>query len=240
MLVIKNLSKSYGKKQALDNFNMKFEPGVYAILGANGSGKTTLLNLLTDNIKRDSGEILFEGEEILSLKSKYRELIGYMPQQNGFYEDFSVLGFLNYLASIKGLTAKQRKTQIESLLQKMNLSEVSGEKMKTLSGGMKQRVLLIQALLGTPRILILDEPTAGLDPKERVNLKNYIKGISQDKIVLITTHVVTDVESIADCILIMKKGKLLAKGTLKDLLKKTNTENLEKLYLNYFRDVVYQ
>lgn len=105
---------------------------------------------------------------------------------------------------------------------------------------MKQRVLLIQALLGTPRILILDEPTAGLDPKERVNLKNYIKGISQDKIVLITTHVVTDVESIADCILIMKKGKLLAKGTLKDLLKKTNTENLEKLYLNYFRDVVYQ
>lgn len=237
MLTVKNLEKSYGNKRALNNFSMQFSPGIYAILGANGSGKTTLLNLLTDNLKRDGGEILFGGKEILQLKDKYREIIGYMPQENGYYEDFSVLGFLNYLGNVKGLSRSQRKTQIPELLKEMNLENAAGEKMKALSGGMRQRVLFIQALLGNPKILILDEPTAGLDPKERINMKNYIKSLSADKIIIITTHIVSDIENMADCVLIMENGTLLAQGTVQELLADSKAGNLEELYLSKIHSI---
>lgn len=210
---------------------MEFEPGVYAILGENGSGKTTLMNLLTDNLQRDAGEILFQGQEILKLKGKYREKTGYMPQQNGFYEDFSVMAFLNYLGKLKGIPRRELKVQIMELLERMNLVGMAGKKMKTLSGGMRQRVLFVQALLGNPEILILDEPTAGLDPGERVNLRNYIKQLSRDKIVLVTTHVVSDVEGIADCVLIMREGEVLARGSVEELLEKTGACNLEECVL---------
>ena len=229
MLTVKNLEKSYGNKRALCNFSMQFSYGIYAILGVNGCGKTTLLNLLTDNLKRDGGEIFFDGKEILQLKGKYREIIGYMPQQNGYYEDFSVFGFLNYLGKIKGLSRSQRKTQITELLRVMNLENAAGEKMSALSGGMRQRVLFIQALLGNPEILILDEPTAGLDPKERVNMKNYIKSLAADKIIIITTHIVSDIENMADYVLIMEDGTLLAQGTVEELLADSKADNLEDL-----------
>ena len=209
MIEIKNLRKTYGKKVALKSFSYTFEDGIYGMLGANGAGKSTLMNLLTDNVKRDSGEILYDGKEILKMGGSYLEKVGYMPQQQGFYESFSARMFLVYMAE---------------------------KKIGGFSGGMKQRVLLAQALLGDPKLLILDEPTAGLDPKERVNLRNYIHQLSQNKIILLATHVVSDVESIADRILIMKAGELVADDTPEHLVRAVDGNNLEDVYMNYFGD----
>ena len=207
MLEIQNLSKDYGKKKALRGFNYTFEEGIYGMLGANGAGKSTLMNLITDNLKRTSGNILYNGTEILEMGAKFRALIGYMPQQQGFYENFSARMFLYHMAELKGIRRREAKKQIEHLLQTVNLAGAADLKIGGFSGGMRQRVLLAQALLGDPKILILDEPTAGLDPKERINLRNYIRQLSEDKIILLATHVVSDVETIADRILILKDGE---------------------------------
>ena len=228
MIEIKNLRKTYGKKVALKSFSYTFEDGIYGMLGANGAGKSTLMNLLTDNVKRDSGEILYDGS--------YLEKVGYMPQQQGFYESFSARMFLVYMAELKGLRKKEAKKQIENLLEIVHLSHVADKKIGGFSGGMKQRVLLAQALLVNPKLLILDEPTAGLDPKERVNLRNYIHQLSQNKIILLATHVVSDVESIADRILIMKAGELVADDTPEHLVHAVDGNNLEDVYMNYFGD----
>ena len=237
MLEIKNLKKSYGKKVALKEFNYTFENGIYGLLGANGAGKSTLMNLITDNVKRDSGEILYDGKEILNMGNSYRELLGYMPQQQGFYENFSARMFLYYMAELKGIKKKEAKKQIEELLSLVNLSDVADKKIGGFSGGMKQRVLLAQALLGNPKILILDEPTAGLDPKERVNLRNYIHKLSEDKIILLATHVVSDVETIADRILVMKDGELVADDAPEQLVGMVEGKNLEDVYMFYFEGV---
>ena len=205
MIEIKNLRKTYGKKVALKSFSYTFEDGIYGMLGANGAGKSTLMNLLTDNVKRDSGEILYDGKEILKMGGSYLEKVGYMPQQQGFYESFSARMFLVYMAELKGLRKKEAKKQIENLLE-------------------------------IPKLLILDEPTAGLDPKERVNLRNYIHQLSQNKIILLATHVVSDVESIADRILIMKAGELVADDTPEHLVHAVDGNNLEDVYMNYFGD----
>ena len=234
MLQVKNLKKSYGSKIALKDFSYTFEDGIYGMLGANGAGKSTLMNLLTDNVKRDSGNILYDGKEILSMGSAYRELIGYMPQQQGFYENFSARMFLFYMAELKGIKKKEAKKQIEELLSIVNLESVADKKIGGFSGGMKQRVLLAQALLGKPRILILDEPTAGLDPKERVNFRNYIHRLSENKIILLATHVVGDVETVADKILIMKDGELVANDNPQKLVESVNGRNLEDVYMHYF------
>lgn len=234
MLQVKNLKKSYGSKIALKDFSYTFEDGIYGMLGANGAGKSTLMNLLTDNVKRDSGNILYDGKEILSMGSAYRELIGYMPQQQGFYENFSARMFLFYMAELKGIKKKEAKKQIEELLSIVNLESVADKKIGGFSGGMKQRVLLAQALLGKPKILILDEPTAGLDPKERVNFRNYIHRLSENKIILLATHVVGDVETVADKILIMKDGELVANDNPKKLIESVNGRNLEDVYMHYF------
>lgn len=234
MLQVKNLKKSYGSKVALKDFSYTFEDGIYGMLGANGAGKSTLMNLLTDNVKRDSGNILYDGKEILSMGSAYRELIGYMPQQQGFYENFSARMFLFYMAELKGIKKKEAKKQIEELLSIVNLESVADKKIGGFSGGMKQRVLLAQALLGKPRILILDEPTAGLDPKERVNFRNYIHRLSENKIILLATHVVGDVETVADKILIMKDGELVANDNPQKLVESVNGRNLEDVYMHYF------
>lgn len=221
-LELKNITKTFGSVTALDNFSMTFEAGIYGILGSNGAGKSTLINLITDNIKRDSGEnggeILFDGEDILKMGSRFRKLIGYMPQQQGYYEDFSAKAFLKYIAAMKGLTKKEAETQISELLGIFNLKDKEHEKMGGFSGGMKQRVLLAGAMLGEPQILILDEPTAGLDPKERISLRNYIAGLSKDKIILFATHVVSDIECISNQVMLIKKGKLLAVGTPQKLI----------------------
>jgi len=226
-LLLENLSKTYGTVQALKGVSYTFEPGVYGILGANGAGKSTMINLITDNVSRDSGgnggKILFDGVDILKLGKKFRALVGYMPQQQGFYEDFSPKAFLKYMAEIKGVRGKNDKgqtvnQQIDELLEVVNLTNVAHKKIGGFSGGMKQRVLLAQALLGNPKILILDEPTAGLDPKERIAIRNYIAELSKDKIILFATHVVSDIECIADKVMLLKKGEIIADGTPVELI----------------------
>ena len=236
-LEVRNLKKTYGTVQALKGINYTFTPGVYGILGANGAGKSTMINLITDNVSRDKmngGSILFgedsAEEDILKLGKQFRGLVGYMPQQQGFYEDFSPKAFLKYMAEIKGVkkikttdengneVVKTVNQQIDELLEVVNLTKVAYKKIGGFSGVMKQRVLLAQALLGNPKILILDEPTAGLDPKERISIRNYIAELSKDKIILFATHVVSDIECIADKVLLLKSGEIIATGTPVELI----------------------
>ena len=228
-LQLEHLSKTYGTVQALKDISYTFKPGIYGILGANGAGKSTMINLITDNVARDKGSaggsILYDGQDILKLGSRFRGIIGYMPQQQGFYEDFSPKAFLRYMAEIKGIKGKNEKgqtvkEQIDELLEVVNLTGVAYKKIGGFSGGMKQRVLLAQALLGDPDILILDEPTAGLDPKERIAIRNYIAELSRNKIILFATHVVSDIECIADYVLLWKKGEIIAMGTPVELIEK--------------------
>ncbi len=216
---INDLSKTYGKTKALSHFSVTLNEGIYGILGPNGAGKSTLINLITDNVKRETGEILCDGEDILELGGKFRRTIGYMPQQQGFYDQFSARAFLKYMAGIKGIPAKDVNAQIDELLETVNLTDVAHKRIGGFSGGMKQRVLLAQALLGSPKLLILDEPTAGLDPKERINIRNFIAAQSKKRIILFATHVVSDIECIADEILLMKKGELVKKDTPANLIK---------------------
>ena len=210
-LTIENVSQKYGDFYALSDFNAEFTEGIYGLLGPNGAGKTTLMNLLTDNLKRSAGSIRLNDKDILDYGEQYRYLLGYMPQQQGFYEQFSAMEFLTYIGRLKGLKGKELYNQIETLLQKVNLYEFRHKAVGAFSGGMRQRVLLAQALLGEPRIIILDEPTAGLDPKERINIRNLIADIAEDRIVFIATHIVPDIECIANEILLLKKGKLICK-----------------------------
>ncbi len=221
-LELKNITKTFGTTTALDRLSVTFEEGVYGILGANGAGKSTMINLITDNIPRDHGEkggaIYFDGREILQMGRDFRKLIGYMPQQQGYYEEFSARAFLKYMASVKGIPKREANRQIDDLLEVVRLTEKAHDKIGSFSGGMKQRVLLAAALLGDPKILILDEPTAGLDPKERVGIRNYISELSRDKIILFATHVVSDIECIADRVLLLKEGRILAEGSPEELI----------------------
>lgn len=194
---ISHLTKRFGDKTALDDVSLTLDAGVHALLGPNGAGKSTLINILTDSIERDKGEVLYNDYEITSLGAKYRELLGYMPQQQRLYDNYTAEEFLKYMAAVKGIAPARAREQIAELLKVVNLWEVRRKKVGGFSGGMKQRVLLAQALLGEPRILILDEPTAGLDPSERINIRNYIATVAQKMIVLFATHVVSDIECIA-------------------------------------------
>ena len=238
MLLLENLKKTYNKKTALYDFSYSFNKGIYCRLGANGARKSTLMYLITDNIRRDSGEITYDGKDIIKMGAKYREMIGYMPQQQGFYEHFSARTFLYYMAELKGLKKIEAKKQITSLLDLVNLAAVADKKVGGFSGGMKQRVLLAQALLGEPKILILDEPTAGLDPKERVNFRKYVNELSENRIILIATHVVSDVESIADRILIMKDGRLVADDSPEKLVRLSGGDNLEDVYMAAMNEMI--
>lgn len=213
-----DLTKKYGDITALNKINITFTPGVCGILGANGAGKSTMMNLLTDNIKRDGGKILWNGTEILQLGKSFRQILGYMPQQQGFYERMTAESFLFYIADLKGIRKKQAAAEIERLLEITNLSNVRHKKMGGFSGGMKQRALLAQALLGNPKVVILDEPTAGLDPKERIRIRNFISEISQDRIILLATHIVSDIESVSDQILLMKNGCVVGMDTPRNLI----------------------
>ena len=208
-LEVRNVSKTYGKVKALDNISVCFKQGIYGFLGPNGAGKSTLINILTDNIVRDSGEVLFNDAEILKMGKEYRKLVGYMPQQQVCYNQLSAYDFLYYMAMLKGLSGRDVKERIDGLLMDLNLYEARHRKLGTYSGGMKRRAILAQALLGDPLILILDEPTAGLDPKERIAFRNIISKIALNKIVLLATHIVSDIECIADYVLLMNKGKVI-------------------------------
>ena len=217
-LTLKNLAKSYGATVALSSFSYTFNAGIHGILGANGAGKSTLMNLITDNVKRDNGSIEYNGKEILELGAAYREMLGFMPQEQGLYERMTAEMFLAYMARLKGLSRRETKEQVTRVLNMTNLVDVRHDTIESFSGGMKQRVLLAQALLGDPEILILDEPTAGLDPEERIRLRGYIKELAKDRIVLLTTHIVSDVEAIAKDILLLKEGKLVKSGAPHELI----------------------
>ena len=217
ILQCSRLAKDYGNGKGLTGFTMTFQPGICGILGPNGSGKSTLMNLLTDNVARTAGTVTVDGREILELGKQYRGMLGYMPQQQGFYPALSPMSFLLYIAGLKGLSGRGVRGECLRLLDAVNLLEVKDVPLGAFSGGMCQRVLLAQAMLGDPKILLLDEPTAGLDPQERIRIRNLISTLSQDKIILIATHIVSDIESIADKVLVMKQGKVECAGTPDEL-----------------------
>ena len=241
-LEIRNISKTYkkGAVKALDNFNVVLTPGVYGLLGPNGAGKSTLMNIITDNLNADSGDVLYDGENIKKLGKNYRSVLGYMPQQQGLYDDFTLNRFLWYMAALKGLKKKEAKEKITQLLETVNLTDTAHKKLGSFSGGMKQRALIAQALLNNPEILILDEPTAGLDPKERIRIRNFISEIAEDKIVLISTHVVSDIEFIAKEIILLKKGQLISHDSpnklTKELENKVFEVEIQREDLKYFQD----
>ena len=224
-LTIQNISKSYGTNLALSGFTATLDAGIYALLGPNGSGKSTLMNILTDNLKADSGEILYEDadsvrENVLDMGVRFREKLGFMPQYPGLYPNFTVERFMWYMAALKGLSKAESQRQIPEILAAVELDDVPKRKIGALSGGMKQRLTLAQAVLGDPEILILDEPTAGLDPKQRIAIRNYISKIALSKIVLIATHVVPDIEFIAKDIIMLKKGVIVDNAPPHELVKK--------------------
>ena len=219
-LLLDRLTKHYGNKIAVDCVSTVLRPGVYGLLGANGAGKSTLLRMLCAVLESTSGEVFLDGKEITSMGVNYRNVLGYLPQDFGYYPNYTAMDFLMYIAALKGIPKDIAKTKAGELLEVVGLDSVAGKKMKTFSGGMKQRVGIAQALLNNPKILILDEPTAGLDPKERVRFRNLLSDYAKDKIVILSTHIVSDIEAIADEVLLMKKGKVVLQGSVSELTKK--------------------
>lgn len=216
-LRIDRVTKQYGKKIAVERLSVTLCSGVYGLLGANGAGKTTLMRMLADLLQPTAGDITLDGVSIYELREEYRDLLGYLPQNFGFYPDFTAQDFMHYLAAIKGIEKRAAKEKTKELLQLVGLAEHAKQKVKTFSGGMLRRLGIAQALLNDPMILILDEPTAGLDPKERIRFRNLISEISANRIVILSTHIVSDVESIATEILLMKDGQLIKKGTTSEI-----------------------
>lgn len=218
-LSVDRLTKHYGSKIAVDCVSVALKPGIYGLLGENGAGKTTLMRMLCAILESTSGEVFLDGREIVSMGAEYRDILGYLPQDFGYYPNYTAREFLLYMAALKGIPRDRAKKRAEELLEVAGLSEVAAKKMKTFSGGMKQRVGIAQALLNHPKLLILDEPTAGLDPKERVRFRNLISDYAAGRIVILSTHIVSDIEAIADEVLLMKKGKLVSQGTVSELTK---------------------
>ena len=218
MLKIENLVKKYGDFTALKGINLELNEGVTGILGANGAGKSTLLNLITDNIKRTEGKILYNDKDILSLGAGYRKKVGYTPQLQGMYEDFTAGQFLRYIGALKGMKHRKCKQETGELLTLVGLGEYASKKLGSFSGGMRQRVLLAAAMLDDPEILILDEPTAGLDPEERIRLRNHIAELAKNRIVLLATHIVSDIECVAEKVIVMKKGEVIKYASPTDLM----------------------
>ncbi|MDE7183341.1 MAG: ABC transporter ATP-binding protein, partial [Lachnospiraceae bacterium] len=213
-LSVDRLSKHYGSKIAVDCVSASFKPGVYGLLGANGAGKTTLMRMLCAILESTSGEVLLDGKEVTSMGADYRNVLGYLPQNFGYYPGYTAQEFLMYVSALKGIPKNIAKKRAVELLEEVGLGDVAHKKVRTFSGGMKQRVGIAQALLNNPEILILDEPTAGLDPKERVRFRNLLSDYAGDKIVILSTHIVSDIEAIADEVLLMKKGKFVLQGTV--------------------------
>ena len=221
-LEIKNIHKNYGKVQALKGVSMELNAGVYGLLGHNGAGKSTLIQIITGNLSASDGEICYDGKNIKKSEKNYKRLLGYVPQSQGIYDSFTAKQFLEYMAILKDVDKKNIPKQIDSILEVVSLTEVKDRKLGGFSGGMRQRILIGQALLGNPEIVILDEPTAGLDPKERIRIRNFISKIAENKIVLIATHVVSDVESIAKEIILLGNGVIAGKGTPEELCEALN------------------
>ena len=212
-LAFLHLDKRYGKVHALKDVSFTLNQGVYGLLGPNGAGKSTLMNILSGNVEQTSGEITCDGKDIRTMGVEFRRLLGYMPQQQALYPGMTAAQFLGYMGTLRGMEKKPLNMAVEYVLSRVGLTEKAGDKIKTFSGGMKQRLLLAQAILCDPKILILDEPTAGLDPKQRIAVRNLVAELAEDKIVILSTHVVGDVGCIAKEILLLKEGRLLCQNT---------------------------
>ena len=235
MLEIKEVYKTYGEKIALNKVSMKLDNGVYGLLGPNGAGKSTLMNIITDNLIMDGGEILYNNENIKKLGKEFLKEIGFAPQQQGLYDEFTGRRFLSYMGTLKGIHKKELKLEIERVSEAVNLAKELDKKMGAYSGGMKQRILIAQAIMGKPKILIMDEPTAGLDPKERVRIRELLEDMSKDKTILIATHVVSDIQSISKEIIMIKQGNIVEKGTPDELVESyAKGGNLEDVYMKLF------
>lgn len=235
LLEIKNIAKQYGKKTALQNISLTLTPGVYGLLGPNGAGKSTLMNIITENLLPDEGEVCYNGTEIKKLGSGYRAVLGYAPQQQGLYDSFTGRQFLGYMGSLKNIPKKKLKEEINRTAAYVNLSDMLNRPIGAYSGGMKQRLLIAQAVMGTPELIIMDEPTAGLDPKERVRIREKIKELAEGKIILIATHVVSDIQSIAKEIILLKSGSIVAFDTVAGLCQSfDNVYDLEEVYMQIF------
>ena len=217
-LKINRLTKQYKDKLAVDSVSLKLTPGIWGLLGANGAGKTTMMRMVAGILKPTSGGVFYDGIDIADLGESYRDIFGYLPQTFGFYPEFTVRSDLEYMSALKGIGRKEASSKIESLLQMLALSDVKNKKIRRLSGGMQRRVGIAQALLNDPEILILDEPTSGLDPGERVRFRNILAEFAKDRIVLISTHIVSDVENIATRNAVMKDGRIIAAGSTDELV----------------------
>ena len=248
MLIIKNLTKKYEVqssilkkkkkyKLALNNINLELTNGLYGLLGPNGAGKSTLINIITGGLKQTKGSVLWNGKSIHSLGIKYRKILGYMPQQQNLYDSFSGKQFLSYMAALKKIETSLVESEVLRVSDSVNLTKELDKKLGAYSGGMKQRLLAAAAIMGSPQLLIMDEPTAGLDPKERVRLRQLLSNISKNSIVIVATHVVSDVETVADKIILLKEGKIVDVDTPERLIEKyAKGEGLEEVYLNIFGD----
>lgn len=232
------LNKHYRKNYALKNFSFTFTNGVYGLLGPNGAGKSTLMHLITDNLKpdKDGGCVKWNGKPIVKLGKEYRSRLGFMPQQQELYSNMTAEFFLGYIAALKDIPRNTAQREIASVLEQVELSDSADKKIGGFSGGMKQRVLIASAILGNPDLIIMDEPTAGLDPKQRVIVRRLTERLAENKIIIVSTHIVSDIEAIAKEILLIKSGELLTHGTVSELVQrvKQGEQTLENLYMQYY------
>lgn len=241
-LTIQNLTKQYGSKTALNKLNITLNNGIYALLGPNGAGKTTLINMLVGTLQPTYGEILCNGKSVLNCEQDYLSQIGYLPQSPSFYKQFSAEDFLSYMCLLKDIPQKQIPSKVNELLESVNLSDVRKKKLGAFSGGMRQRIGIAQALINDPSLLILDEPTAGLDPKERMRFRNILSKLSRDRIIILATHIVSDVEYLADWVILLKEGNLVSIKKPPELLEEIKsdvwgfsvTEDEIETYINTF------
>lgn len=235
MLTLHHITKKYKDKTALEDISLDLDCGIYGLLGPNGAGKSTLMNIITGNIKPTTGSVLWDGTDIRVLGENFRGVIGYAPQQQGLYNSFSGRRFLSYMAALKGIPKKEVRGEIERVLSYVNMQEAADRAIGGYSGGMKQRILIAQAILGNPKLIVLDEPTAGLDPKERVRVREQIKALAGDKIILVSTHVVSDIAPIAKEILLIRSGSIVDRDTVKSLCHKySGSHDLEEVYMRIF------
>lgn len=234
MLELCDITKKYKDKLALNGVSLSLENGIYGLLGPNGAGKSTLMNIITGNLQPTSGTVKWNGESLQSLGAAYRSLLGYAPQQQGMYDTFSGRRFLSYMATLKGISKKEMPEEIERVLSYVNMTEAANRPIGTYSGGMKQRILIAQAILKDPKLIVLDEPTTGLDPKERVRIRERISELAGEKIILVSTHVVSDIESIAKEIILIKSGTIMDHASVEKLCQKHQVFHLEDVYMKLF------
>ncbi len=235
MLELREITKKYKDKTALEQVTLTLGKGIYGLLGPNGAGKSTLMNIITGNVRPTGGAVCWQGKEIGAQGAAYRSILGYAPQQQGLYDNFTAVRFLSYMATLKGISRKEQSGEIERVLDFVNLTDVRNRFIGTYSGGMKQRMLIAQAVLGNPELIVLDEPTAGLDPKERVRIRERIRALSGERIILVSTHVVSDIETIAGEIILLREGKVVDRDSVEKLCEKHGgAGGLEEVYMRVF------